>query len=642
MKQLESFSIGAPGFYGLNSQDSGVSIDPGFATVANNLVVDKFGRLAARKGWINKTLPPVATVANINANALLDWYYFRTSSSFANFNNLPVNWWFDIVYYDPLYYSPGHLYPYYLRGDINQNGSANDDFNYLAGYLGISGYPYPTAAQVTWIETYIINPIVNGFNTDGSFAHVIEEPTYGTEPVRFLAEHVDASDTVTFLSGADGTIQSGGVNGYLTDITPAGYTINDNDWSSCNLLGLTVITQRGYEPLVYDNAAATVLQTMTNYLNTEKGVTTPQNYGSNYPVSCIAAYGRIWSFTDDTVFWSTDIADPTFPCFCGGTSGSLNIASVLPKNVDKITGLAVHNDLLVIFCERNIVLYQGAINPIGVSFGLYDVIAGVGCSTYKSIQDTGNDLIFLSDTGVRSLGRVIQEKSLPMRELTTNVSDELIEDLRQEAALYDGTLDHTCSVYSEKEGFYLLALPALGIVYCLDMRRPLPDGTAKVTKWTDAPCYALLRTRDRRILIGKIGLIGEYEGYSDNGENYTVSLLSTYNSLQSPTTLKMLKKMKAFIVGGSGQTFFFKAVTDYGKESISLPVTILNATDVFEFGVAEYSLSEYSGVSNNIQTTSEPIYGSGSIVQIGFDVDIQSQPFSVQKMDLLYKTGRTN
>lgn len=642
MKQLESFSIGAPGFYGLNSQDSGVSIDPGFATVANNLVVDKFGRLAARKGWVNKTLPPVATAANINANSLLDWYYFRTSSSFANFNNLPVNWWFDIVYYDPLYYSPGHLYPYYLRGDINQNGSANDDFNYLAGYLGISGYPYPTAAQVTWIETYIINPIVNGFNTDGSFAHVIEEPTYGTEPVRFLAEHVDASDTVTFLSGADGTIQSGGVNGYLTDITPAGYTINDNDWSSCNLLGLTVITQRGYEPLVYDNAAATVLQTMTNYLNTEKGVTTPQNYGSNYPVSCIAAYGRIWSFTDDTVFWSTDIADPTFPCFCGGTSGSLNIASVLPKNVDKITGLAVHNDLLVIFCERNIVLYQGAINPIGVSFGLYDVIAGVGCSTYKSIQNTGNDLIFLSDTGVRSLGRVIQEKSLPMRELTTNVSDELLEDLRQEAALYDGTLDHTCSVYSEKEGFYLLALPALGIVYCLDMRRPLPDGTAKVTKWTNAPCYALLRTRDRRILIGKIGLIGEYEGYSDNGENYTVSLLSTYNSLQSPTTLKMLKKMKAFIVGGSGQTFFFKAVTDYGKESISLPVTILNATDVFEFGVAEYSLSEYSGVSNNIQTTSEPIYGSGSIVQIGFDVDIQSQPFSVQKMDLLYKTGRTN
>ena len=40
----------APGFKGLNTQDSPVTQDPSFASVADNAVIDKFGRVAARKG----------------------------------------------------------------------------------------------------------------------------------------------------------------------------------------------------------------------------------------------------------------------------------------------------------------------------------------------------------------------------------------------------------------------------------------------------------------------------------------------------------------------------------------------------------------------------------------------------------------
>jgi hypothetical protein len=104
----------------------------------------------------------------------------------------------------------------------------------------------------------------------------------------------------------------------------------------------------------------------------------------------------------------------------------------------------------------------------------------------------------------------------------------------------------------------------------------------------------------------------------------------------------MLKKLKAFIIGGSGQTFFLKAVTDFGKEDISIPVILESTSVVSEFNVAEYNLGDYSGASNDIQIKAEPFYGSGSIVQLGFDADISNQPFSVQKMDLLYKTGRNN
>ena len=50
-EKLLTTSIAAPGFNGLNTQDSSVSLDNGYATVANNCVIDKFGRIGARKGW---------------------------------------------------------------------------------------------------------------------------------------------------------------------------------------------------------------------------------------------------------------------------------------------------------------------------------------------------------------------------------------------------------------------------------------------------------------------------------------------------------------------------------------------------------------------------------------------------------------
>jgi hypothetical protein len=49
--QLQSASIAAPGFFGLNTQESGITLESGFALQATNCVIDKFGRLGARKGW---------------------------------------------------------------------------------------------------------------------------------------------------------------------------------------------------------------------------------------------------------------------------------------------------------------------------------------------------------------------------------------------------------------------------------------------------------------------------------------------------------------------------------------------------------------------------------------------------------------
>jgi hypothetical protein len=50
-KAITTYSISAPGFYGLNTQDSPLDLASGFASIATNCVIDSFGRIGSRKGF---------------------------------------------------------------------------------------------------------------------------------------------------------------------------------------------------------------------------------------------------------------------------------------------------------------------------------------------------------------------------------------------------------------------------------------------------------------------------------------------------------------------------------------------------------------------------------------------------------------
>lgn len=55
MEQLQPIDLVAPGFQGLNTEQSQALIDPTWATLANNCVLDASGRLASRGGWTSLT-----------------------------------------------------------------------------------------------------------------------------------------------------------------------------------------------------------------------------------------------------------------------------------------------------------------------------------------------------------------------------------------------------------------------------------------------------------------------------------------------------------------------------------------------------------------------------------------------------------
>ncbi|MZH02906.1 MAG: hypothetical protein F3745_05805, partial [Nitrospinae bacterium] len=75
-QEQKSINLVAPAFKGLNTEDAVLAQDPSFAEVANNAVIDRRGRLAARKGITNLT--SVKTV--LGSESVVGIHVFRDSS----------------------------------------------------------------------------------------------------------------------------------------------------------------------------------------------------------------------------------------------------------------------------------------------------------------------------------------------------------------------------------------------------------------------------------------------------------------------------------------------------------------------------------------------------------------------------------
>lgn len=525
MKQLSSAAVAAPGFYGLNTQESGAVLSDGFALVASNCVIDKYGRLGARKGWVQKTT------------------------------------------------ATGGL-----------NGA----------------------------------------------------------PLYSIFEYLNADGTVDYISAGNNKLWRGGVGATLTDITPS-MSITDNHWQMASLKDHCLIVQKSNLPVLFTRETGTAVCTTLVGHAAHGGDYNSPVFGtgtSNAPNTCLAAYGRFWvagsSAFPTTVFWSTDIADSHFPTFNTGgarTSGSINIASKLPNNTDEIVALAAHNGFLIVFCKQNIVILNGAENP-ATAMTISDVIPGIGCIARDSIQKTGNDLLFLSASGVRSLGRTIQEKSMPMRDISKNIRDDIFDAITStEAKLIK-------SAYSEKYGFYLLSFPSVAspIVYCFDLKQALPDGASRVTSWNGYNASAFSANRDGSLYIGKPAGIAEYSGYQDNGVKYVFTYYTNYFDFGQPTINKIVKKLGFVLIGGGGQRFVSKIGFDYSNQYNSYPVFMDTGT-YSEYNIGEYNIAEYSSgiVIDNVSVS---VGGQGKIIQMGFEAEVSGSPLSVQKMDIFIKQGK--
>lgn len=512
---IQTFSISAPGFFGLNTQDSPLDLAQGFALVATNCVIDQYGRIGSRKGWT------------------------RVNSSSGNLG-------------------------------------AND--------VGV------------------IHELVQ---------------TDGTLTVLFAG-----NSKIFKLSGTSVTELTYGGGGSAP-------TISANNWQCASLNGITYFFQTGHDPLIYDPAVSTT---------TYRRVSEKSGYTGTVPSGNIvlSAYGRLWvaSTSSDkvTISFSDLIAGHVWS---GGTTGSLDTSRVWPNGADEVQALAAHNGFLFIFGKRQILVYQGATTPSTMS--LSDTVGGIGCLARDSVQTTSSDVIFLSNSGVRSLMRTIQEKSAPEGDLSKNVRNDLMSDVASQ------TLANIKSVYSEREGFYLLTMPVTQSVYCFDTKVVLQDGSRRVTTWDSITPTCLASLRDGSVYIGKNGYIGLYSGYNDYQSTYRMQYYTNHADLGNVNQTSILKKISVVVIGGTNQNVFIKWGFDFKTNYLSATTTI-PVQGVSEYGIAEYGanatvVAEYSdGIALNTLKVSAS--GAGKVVQTGYESDINGSQLSIQKIEIQAKNGK--
>ena len=514
-QQIQPFSISAPGFYGLNTQESSLDLDKGFALTAVNCVIDQYGRVGARKGWnpINMASEALGT-ANIEAIGQL----------------------------------------------VTDSG---------AEYIIVAGN----------------NKL---FKLVGS--------------------------TLTALTyGGGGT-------------TP---TITANNWQIASLNEHLYFFQAGHDPLIFDPTVST-----TSYRRVSEKTGTSGTVPAGNIV--ISSFGRLWVADTTTekavLYWSDILAGHKWSA---GSTGSLDVTTVWPNGADNITGLASHNGFLFIFGKNNILVYSGAQDVLTAGvFKLSDAVTGIGCIARDTIQNTGSDIIFLSDTGVRSVLRTIQEKSAPFRDLSKNVRNDLMNAVASETA------NSLKSVYSPFESFYLLTLPTTKSVYCFDTKATLQDGSSRVTMWDSIEPKSFCYLRDKSLLIGKAGYVGKYAGYQDNGIKYRFQYFTNHTDLGAPMVSSVLKKLSVVVIGGSNQFVTIKWGYDF-KENYYAQNTKIPTQNIAEFGIAEYNTvgTEYSG-GISLQTLTAYPTGAGKVVQTGYEADIDGSPLSIQKIEIQAKNGK--
>jgi hypothetical protein len=392
-----------------------------------------------------------------------------------------------------------------------------------------------------------------------------------------------------------------------------------------SLNGALTLTQVGYDPLVYDPSLST-----TQF----RRVSEHPSYSGTIPLGncCISAYGRLWiaatSTDKNTVTWSDLLLHHKWS---GGSAGSLNLVGVWPHGGDEIVAIAAHNNSLFIFGTRQILVYSGANDPATMT--LSDSIAGTGCVGRDTVQTTGSDIIFLSNTGVRSVMRTIQEKSAPMRNVSRNVNNDVLDYLENE-----NTGATIKSAYSPTDSFYLLTFINSSVTYCFDTRTALEDGSARVTVWPNVKHRAYYYSSSRILYVGQTGWLGKYDTYYDNGASYRMTYYTAWVDFGNPVMTSILKKIVMTLFGAINQTVVYKWGFDYISSSQAQPSVITDATVPAEYNIAEYGIAEYA---KNLLVTSLGVNagGAGKVIQIGFEAQLLGYPISIQRVDIFTKDG---
>lgn len=511
MASLQPVTFPSPGFIGLNKEARQTLLNPGWATEAQNAVVDEAGRIAARKGWTNETGTPISATPTIES--------------------------------------------------------------------GI--------------------------------------------------EYIQEDGTTMLVVGAGSKLYQSTDNGATFSDKTGAVTVTANKWQFAN-----------FNSKVFGAQASHVLVTKTTTGNFAD-LAAVSGTIPDHPVAILAAFGRIWTINANrqTLQYCALGDETRWDAADGG--GSVDLSVLWTQGTDQGIALGAFGSTLVVFGKRHIFLYtdgRGSDRGLDPStMYIQDTIEGQGCAARDSVQTVGEgDLMWLSQTGIRFISRVLQENAAELKDASGNNQSYV------QGTLIDASVasDEIRSVYSPENKFYLLTAPDANNTFCVDMRGQLEDGTHRMTEWPGFIPGCLIRRINGDLLFGFSGVLGKYAGYNDNDSStYRFVFRSGWlDQGENNAVIKVPKRMRVLAYSPAANTVTIKWFFDFKRELHYAQATFEgDAADEYDNG--EYGTAQYNSTLAQ-RFISVPMDGSGQYMMTGIELEIDGSAFAVQSMTIYQVPGR--
>lgn len=502
----------------------------------------------------------------------------------------------------------------------------------LPGFMGLNSQSKGAVLGPEW-ATVLRNSVIDGNNrlaTRKGWEAITSSGNAMSGQIVQLAEIFFSGAQHIIATTADNKVwKSTNTGSTWTDITGSA-TVSDPNMQFVVFDDVLVGVQSGAAPVRWNG---TTLSNLSGTNNPQGGV-------------ALAAFGRIWAVTSDPlVIRYCALLDETD--WSGADTGLIDLTSIVDGQ-DAITALAQSNNFLVVFTRKNIIVFEdGTGSELGIdpaAIQVSDIVRGIGCVARDSVVPVKGDLWFLDDTGVHSLGRVIQEKSNPLDNISKNVQDELAGYV----ALTDPS--NVRAAYSPADRFYLLSLPLgtgtseTGVCYAFDTRGALEDGAHRCMGiWDGLVPKAILVTENLAVYFAwrrKSGRLGRYTGYLDDSSTYVFDFESGWTDLGSPL-LKILKRLTALLYIQASTYVVFKWAFNF-EDTFKTATALYPGSDGDgEWGSSEYNVAEWGG-GVNIREKAVGGKGTGEYLKVGLTVNVDGDQVSFQQMALYAKQGRLN
>jgi hypothetical protein len=446
----------------------------------------------------------------------------------------------------------------------------------------------------------------------------------GTPGIVSLHEYIQDSGTASLIAATAADIFESTDNGATWASVEGSLAVTAGNWQFVNF-NSKVLGAQASHPLVVKSGSGNFAAVVAS------SGTVPVN-----PIAVLAAFGRIWTISSDgqSISYSGLLNETEWATADG--AGSLDLGLLWTKGTDQGVALAAFGSTLVVFGKRHIFLLtdgQGSdrgIDPLTMYVG--DTIEGIGIAARDTVQPLGEgDLIFLSQNGIRSMSRTIQEKQTPLNDLTGNSRDFV------NALLLAGTIapSKMKAVCSPENGFYLLSSPDSNRTFCVDVRGALPDGTYRTFDWTGFVPQSCVRRVNGDVLFGFAGIVGKYAGYTDNGDSYRFVYRSGFLDLgENNVTRKEVKTFRIISFSPAEITAVVKWYWDFRRDFFSYDLAF-SGDGTGEFGTGLYDIAEYGGIVSQ-RIDSVPGWGSGQFFSVGVEVEVDGAPFAINSITAYY------